>query len=151
MLGDPLEIIASGPTVLTPEPDAAYALKVLDAFFPNQFASIRTLLLKALHQNRLQSKSNPRCELAHVLLANNATAVDAAGQKAVELGYRYWMHCAPKCEGDVQNLGEKIAAQMVATSTQEHIDCLISGGEPTVVLPSLARNAVVGLASRKET
>lgn len=144
VLGDPLEIIASGPTVLTPEPDAAYALKVLDAFFPNQFDNIRTLLLKVLHQNRLQSKSNPRCELAHVLLANNATAVDAAGQKAVELGYRYWMHCAPKCEGDVQTLGEKMATQMVATATQEHIDCLISGGEPTVVLPSLETRGMGG-------
>lgn len=144
VLGDPLEIIASGPTVLTPEPDASYALKVLDTFFPNQFANIRTLLRKALHQDHLQSRANPRCELAHVLLANNATAVDAAGQKAVELGYRYWMHCAPKCEGDVQSLGEKIASQLVATSTQEHIDCLISGGEPTVVLPSIETRGIGG-------
>jgi glycerate 2-kinase len=144
VLGDPLEIIASGPTVLTPEPDAAYALKVLDSFFPSQFANIRTLLQKALHRHRLQSKTNPRCELDHVLLANNATAVDAAGQKAVELGYRYWMHCAPKCEGDVQTLGEKIATQLVATSAQEHIDCLISGGEPTVALPSLETRGIGG-------
>ncbi len=137
VLGDPLEIIASGPTVLTPEPDASCALNLLDTFFPNDFANIRTLLMKTLHQNRLQSRTNPRCELAHVLLANNATAVDAAGQKAVELGYRYWMHSAPKSEGDVETLGKKIASQMVATSTQEHIDCLISGGEPTVALPPI--------------
>ena len=70
--------------------------------------------------------------------------MDAAGQKAVELGYRYWMHCAPKCEGDVQSLGEKIGTQIVATSTQEHIDCLISGGEPTVALPSLETRGTGG-------
>ena len=144
VLGDSLEIIASGPTILTPAPDASQALMVLDTLLPNKFPKIHALLHKLVHPSRTSIVTSSRSKLSHVLLANNATAVDAAGQKAVELGYRYWMHAATKSEGDVGALGEKIASQIITTFEQDHIDCLISGGEPTVTLPPIENRGMGG-------
>jgi glycerate 2-kinase len=137
VLGDPLEYIASGPTILNPKPDPARALAVLDQLTPNQFACIRSVINMQLHRSEAAGPiaSKPRTDLATLVLANNATAVDAAGQKAVELGYRYWMRSERKSEGDAEELGRQLVRQILATVDEPQIDCLISGGEPTVTLP----------------
>lgn len=144
VLGDPIEIIASGPTVLTPAPDPKRAIEILDQFVPNTFQNIRTLLRHNKRSQPTASLALSGCELDYVLMANNATAVDSAGQKAVELGYQYWMQSAAKGDGDVDPLGERIASQILATCGQNHIDCLISGGEPTVTLPPMESRGLGG-------
>jgi glycerate-2-kinase len=77
--------------------------------------------------------------LTHHVLANNATAVDAAGTCAVELGYRYWMHSAKSGDGPADLFGRKFAEQLFMSSRDALVDCLISGGEPTVVLPEASK------------
>ncbi len=148
VLGDPLDLIASGPTILDPSPNPSLALAILDQLLPHQFPSLRNVLNK---QMRISSEQlglrNPGVELTSIVLANNATAVDAAGQKAVELGYRYWMKSERKSEGDAGQLGRHFAQQMSSTLEQDQIDCIISGGEPTVVLPSAS---VRGLGGRNQ-
>ena len=137
VLGDPLDLIASGPTVLKPAPDPAQAIAILDKILPGAFPKIRLLLnnsQRRSHQHA-QKQENANCELAYVVLANNATAVDAAGKKAVDLGYRYWMKSERQSEGEATILGHRFAQQMQSTLEQTQIDCIISGGEPTVVLP----------------
>ena len=136
VLGDPLDLIASGPTILRPSPDPAQAIAILEGLLPSAFPNIREILNKSMRQGSAsQSPENPGIELISIVLANNATAVDAAGQKAVELGYRYWMKSERQSEGDATLLGHHFAQQMHATLEQTQIDCIISGGEPTVVLP----------------
>ena len=145
VLGDPLDLIASGPTILEPSPDASRALATLEQLLPHQFPLLREILNKQLHMGlELRSMRNPSIELTPIVLANNATAVDAAGQKAVELGYRYWMKSERKSEGDASQLGRHFAQQMSSTLEQTQIDCIISGGEPTVVLPPLATRGLGG-------
>ena len=145
VLGDPLDLIASGPTILEPSPDASRALATLEQLLPHQFPLLCEILNKQLHAGlELQSMRNPNIELTPIVLANNATAVDAAGQKAVELGYRYWMKSERKSEGDASQLGRHFAQQMISTLGQTQIDCIISGGEPTVVLPPLATRGLGG-------
>jgi hydroxypyruvate reductase len=141
VLGDPPEFIASGPTVLEPKPDAAQAIAILDRYLPNQHANIVSLLNKKRSQDAIRANPSSRQNrsiddrFCHLILANNATAVDAAGQKAVELGYRYWMHSQRSSEGDVSAFAKTFARQIQATRESSGIDCLISGGEPTVRLP----------------
>lgn len=130
VLGDPLPIIASGPTVLEPEPDPHRAESILQHYCPGEFDEWIT---------RLQASSfkpEPRAvEPTHHILANNATAVDAAGTRAVELGYRYWMRSATQSEGFAEGVGEQLARQLIDSQRGGLVDCLITGGEPTVVLP----------------
>ena len=137
VLGDPLDLIASGPTVLAPAPDPLQALEILDSLLPNQCQWARDILRNQLRVGAGPSRKmlNPQLELSTIVLANNATAVDAAGQKAVELGYRYWMKSERKSEGDAVQLGQNFANQLKATRSESQIDCIISGGEPTVLLP----------------
>ncbi len=137
VLGDPLDVIASGPTILKPATDPSRAIEVMNQLLPNQFQSIRNLLNQQflMHSVADSQVRRPPTELVPIVLANNATAVDAAGQKAIELGYRYWMKSERHSEGDVIQLGQRFAKQMISTLEQAHVDCIISGGEPTVVLP----------------
>ena len=149
VLGDPLNVIASGPTILEPSPDPSQAIDVMKQLLPNQFQSIRNLLNQQLLKNSSAGKifQRPSIELVPIVLANNATAVDAAGQKAVELGYRYWMKSERHSEGDAIQLGQRFAQQMNSTLEQAQIDCIISGGEPTVILPP---TAIRGLGGRNQ-
>jgi hypothetical protein len=79
-----------------------------------------------------------------VILANNATAVDAAGTLAVELGYRYLMQSARSSEGDVGGLARHLSGAIAQLLGQREVDCLISGGEPTVLLPEPAQRGIGG-------
>jgi glycerate 2-kinase len=138
VLGDPLEFIASGPTILKPEPDPIEAIRVLDHFVPTQFPDVRSLLESQRKGRRIPPQEmNPQFDRLNFVIANNAAAVDAAGQKAVDLGYRYWMNAAKGPEGDVLMLATQMAHQIRVTLEQgSTIDAIISGGEPTVTLPT---------------
>jgi len=130
VLGDPLPIIASGPTVLEPAPDPQRAAEILQSYCLSEFDAVISQL------GRQSSQREPAgIEPSHHILANNATAVDAAGTLAVALGYRYWMHSARKSEGPAEQIGEQLARHLIDSERSGLVDCIITGGEPTVVLP----------------
>jgi hydroxypyruvate reductase len=137
VLGDPLQLVASGPTVpgtTTP----ADALDVLDALGlatePRIESTIQFLRGEtARHAARLHEEERP-CRVTHHILANNATAVDAAGIEAERLGYSLVMISANKSEGPAEDVGRHLAAMGLQMREKEGPNCLISGGEPTVTL-----------------
>lgn len=130
VLGDPLPIIASGPTVTEPSPDPRHAATILSRYCPGEFDAV----IEQLQKQPIQSEPQG-CRPSHHILANNATAVDAAGTHAVSLGYRYWMHSSRQSEGPAQQVGERLAQQLIDSERGGLVDCIITGGEPTVVLP----------------
>jgi glycerate-2-kinase len=73
--------------------------------------------------------------IENIVLGNNADAVDAAGVRAVELGYRYSMHSARQPEGDVSQVAIQSLNSIDWLCKHRQPDCWISGGEPTVHLP----------------
>ena len=150
------------PTDADTRTDAACALAVL-----RELGLINSPALagavQALQQQQSQSlpdqappvQSTARCEVDNIILGNNADAVDAAGVKAVELGYRYVMQSARGVEGDVLQIALHATDAIVQlASQQQQIDCWISGGEPTVKLPESAgqggRNQQLTLAVMRE-
>jgi hydroxypyruvate reductase len=142
VLDDDLGTIASGPTydAATIDPDAAVEV-IRQLLGPAH--EIFLSFSKVFHER--QSKSSTAHTRVHIpskhtisVLANNATAVDAAGTKAVELGYRYLMHCHRKSEGDARIVGEQMAHSLSTMSEQRLVDCEIVGGEPTVDMHSLS-------------
>lgn len=138
VLGDPLHLIGSGPTILEPPPDPALALEIIERFDPRQElpSSIRRCLEARLKTPRV-SIGSKGCPVETHVLANNATAVDAAGTQAVELGYAYWMESNRASEGDVREVAGKLLRAMELAVETGQPDCLISGGEPTVQLPPI--------------
>lgn len=136
VLGDPLETIASGPTVLGRQPDYAQALKILRQLGLEYHPKLQNVIHWLSHQ---ASAVQPTTQLGsapeNFILGNLADAVDAAGVRAVELGYRYIMQVAREPEGDVAHVAQAAISNLSYLHSQTQIDCWISGGEPTVRLP----------------
>ncbi len=130
VMGDPLEFIASGPTVLDPVPNPSRAIAILESLCPEAFPGVIEHLQKPSN-----SQHSTRCDVHHHIVGNNATAVDAAGTQAVALGYRYWMRSATEGDGPAESFAQRLAGQLITSRENGLIDCLILGGEPTVVLP----------------
>jgi glycerate 2-kinase len=136
VLGDPLSIIASGPTVTSPGPNPRRAADILESYCPAEFHSVVAHLREqsTTTESGFEELSDQDI-VDHHILANNATAVDAAGTHAVALGYRYWMQASTQGEGPADALGIRLARQLLQTCESGLVNCLITGGEPTVVLP----------------
>lgn len=133
VLGDDLRYIGSGPTFYAerPSPTAADVLMK----YSTQRRDISDNIWDAVQRAGSEIMPAPTCEVEHLILANNATAVDAAGVEAVARGYRYLMSCARKSEGDAEDLGRKLLDNCIPwLGDSQAPDCLISGGEPTVKL-----------------
>lgn len=135
VLGDPLDVIASGPTVPTKStPDNA--LRVLDelGLLDEQSAGPVVVKLRELSQANPAPPALPTAEVHNVILANNATAVDSAGIEAERLGYNHAMTSATTSEGPAEEVGRHLAAMARQMRDQPGPNCLITGGEPTVTL-----------------
>lgn len=171
VLGDPLDLIASGPTV----PDSSspqQALDILEKFDPDQTLSanvwqhLRRQVASA--RNHADAAVDPiSSQLPHsetIVAGNNAIAVDAAGILAESLGYNHVMHSATQSEGYAEEVGQHLAqmlAQMLGQASQPvsvnesglgdgpavaH-NAIITGGEPVV---QLADVDIRGLGGRNQ-
>jgi glycerate-2-kinase len=105
---------------------------------------IQYLRNEATRQHLALSEVNPHCRVTHHILANNATAVDAAGAEAERLGYSHAMISANKPEGAAEDVGRHLAAMAQQMRGAAGPDCLISGGEPTVTLVDESRRGTGG-------
>lgn len=139
VLGDPLDVIASGPTV----PDthtAEEALAILERYCgvdegmaSGAFEYLRQAVGRsATHRHPVAE--NVGCEATNLVIGNNAVAVDAAGVEAERRGYSHAMHAATTLEGAAEDVGRDLAAMAVRMCAEAGPDCLITGGEPTVKL-----------------
>ncbi len=136
VLGDPLEAIASGPTVQT-STSAADALAILSqlklADDPTIAPVVRYLQNEQRHPLKSRQPFNEGC-VTNLILGNNATAVDGAGIEAERLGYSHAMLSANAPEGPAEVVGRHLAEMAILMRDKSGPDCLISGGEPTVTL-----------------
>ena len=90
----------------------------------------RQLPMPRVQRSRLPSR-DAGMPGANLVIGNNATAVDAAGQEAGRLGYARHGR-APHIEGPAEEVGRHLADMALAMRQRPGPDCLISGGEPVV-------------------
>lgn len=131
VLGDPLEIISSGPTVPDDASPAA-ALATLAQFGALEMAPSAAAYLRA--KLSAPPPLKPTCSVTNLVIGNNAVAVDAAGIEAERRGYSHAMLSSTTLEGPAEAIGVDLARQAVQMRTQRGPDALITGGEPTVTL-----------------
>src|SRR6185503_13501214 len=117
VLGDPLDIIASGPTV----PDSSTpqdALAILERYIgrDEKLASAAFAYLRGGEARRVAVVSSfagnhggTACQVTNLVIGNNALAVDAAGMEAERRGYSHAMHAATSLEGSAEEIGKHLA------------------------------------------
>lgn len=141
VVGDPLDVIASGPTV----PDRSTfddALTVIRRYHIE--AKVPQRVLTYLRGGVLGNvpetpKPEEQCfrRTFNVLVGNNATAVFAAESNAKELGYNSLV-LSTTITGETSSIAKMHAAMACEIATSGHPllppACLISGGETTVTL-----------------
>jgi glycerate-2-kinase len=136
VIGDPLDIIASGPTVAdTAGPnDALAVLRKFDTNRTTPTAIYRHLEADAQQQSQTGHPTKRTSDT--VIIGNNAAAVDAAGIRAESLGYSHAMDAAIGHEGTAEAVGQRLSEIAVAMlhGGPSEPDCLITGGEPVVRL-----------------
>jgi hydroxypyruvate reductase len=147
--GDPLEVIASGPTVegtATPDDalDVLQQLKMIDA--PDVEAVV-AFLRRQSTAVRAALASTRTTRVTNVVIGNNAVAVDAAGLEAERLGYSHAMISSTRLEGPAEEVGRHMALVARRMRREPGPDCLISGGEPTV---SLVDQSIRGQGGRNQ-
>jgi hydroxypyruvate reductase len=138
VLGDPLEVIASGPTVPNPR-DTGDPLAVLADLHLLENAALSSVVsylrqARSPDFNETQNQRSPHTQVTNLILGNNATAVDAAGREATSLGYSPAMTSADSSEGPAEEVGRQLAEVAIRMRNSAGPNCLISGGEPTVTL-----------------
>jgi hydroxypyruvate reductase len=134
VLGDPLDVIASGPTVVdTSTPSEA--LTVLRRFDPRRQhvpESVYRVLEK--RSGAPVAKAPGSLSVINEVIGNLAVAVDAAGMEAERRGYSHAMHVARELEGAAEDAGRHLAHMALQMRRESGPDCLITGGEPVVQL-----------------
>lgn len=132
VLGDPLDIIASGPTVEDPSRPAD-AVRILEHYGARE-AGISQQVFEALAARQQGKHEPPRCQISNHIIGNNAVAVAAAVHAAESLGYPTTSESAAASEGAAEPIGVELAEKALAMRTDRGKRCFISGGEPTVKL-----------------
>ena len=141
VLGDPLDLIASGPTVGN-STTAADAIRVLERYDAGR-NQVPPSVYQVLEKKLAEGARELAVDGESIVIGNNETAVLAAVEQAKSLGYR------PKWEAptEMEGAAEEIGISLIETAPQlasEGNDCFISGGEPTVALVAAERRGKGG-------
>lgn len=132
IIGDPLDLIASGPTLTAQQPRVA-PHKVLASYVKSNELSETVWNAVSNWEPSVSRKASAR---SHHLLANNHTAATAAAEHAQSLGLDTII-LEPESP---QTTAEEVAKQLVSRLSDESENtsprCVIWGGEPVVKLSS---------------
>jgi hydroxypyruvate reductase/glycerate 2-kinase len=137
VVGDPLDVIASGPTA--PDPTTfADALAILDRYQLTVPRMLREHLERGERGEVEETMKGAPPNVSHLILANNAKALAAAARAAERLGYSV-VHLGSRIEGDTSTVA-LVHAGITLGLLKDDIPpmrpvCVLSGGETTVTLP----------------
>jgi hydroxypyruvate reductase/glycerate 2-kinase len=140
VVGDPLDVIASGPTA--PDPTTyREAIAILSRY--QMLDRVAQTIIQHLEKGaRGELPETPKTPFPNVInrvIGSNRLALDAAKQKAQELGYRV-LDLGAFIEGETRHVATAIAG-IVRSILRDGVPvtrplCLLVGGETTVTLDS---------------
>ena len=127
VVGDPLDVIASGPTA--PDPSTFIdALAVLDRF--GLRAQVSSSVIRHLERGDAETPKSLPGSVTNTVLVNNAGALAAAATRAESLGYRV-VDLGSFIEGETRHVANVFADILRGLRSPA---VLLSGGETTVTL-----------------
>ncbi|MEQ8764078.1 MAG: DUF4147 domain-containing protein [Planctomycetota bacterium] len=137
VLGDPPDVIASGPTAgdATRFSTAQAVLKRY-SLWEEVPARVRTRIEAGVRGDIAETPRPDDARIAgvrHVLLANNAAALNAAERQADELGYET-IRLTSRLRGEAKEAGRFFGALAWEAAQRGDAVCFLAGGEVTVTL-----------------
>lgn len=138
VIGDPLDVIASGPTAADPT-TFADALGVLERYGLREQApsAAREYLAQGAAGQHAETLKTLPASIHNLIVGNNAKALAAADSKARSLGYHV-LNLGSSIEGETREAALVLAGVARAIRNQgvpvPAPACLLSGGETTVTL-----------------
>jgi hydroxypyruvate reductase/glycerate 2-kinase len=138
VIGDPLDVIASGPTAADPT-TFADALDVLDRYGLSCQVSLVVVdhLRRGMTGEIAETLKSLPANVHNLVLGNNARALAVAEEKAAELGYRV-LNLGAFIEGETRQVADVFAGIVRSIRTDgkplSPPACVLSGGETTVTL-----------------
>lgn len=160
VIGDPLDVIASGPTVADPT-SFADAVRVVEKYglLEKTPAAIREYLLGGLRDEVPETpKAGDRVfvNATNCLVGSNRIALEAAREKARELGFRPQI-VTDRIDGEAREVAREVvkaAKRLAGDPTIPKPACLLWGGETTVTIEGTGglggRNQELALAAALE-
>jgi glycerate 2-kinase len=137
VIGDPLDVIASGPTAPDPTTfaDAIAIIKKykIESDIPEKIYQILQEGMENKHPETLKENDDILHLTNNLIIGNNTLALKTANVKAISLGYET-LTITNKLDGDITAVAEyifHIARSFKGEMTNNKI-CLLFGGEPTV-------------------
>lgn len=134
VIGDPLDVIASGPTA--PDPTTfADALGVLRRYQLETAtpAAVLTYLGRGAAGEVAETPKSLPERVSNVILCNNATSLTAAKAEAEARGYRV-LNLGSCLDGETRPVAEALAGVARGVRADGVPVCVLSGGETTVTL-----------------
>ena len=133
VIGDNLNVIASGPTVVSQEATSPTAIEVLKKFDPNR-NQIPESIWSVVESAQGFKEKSIETHVSNHIIGNIETAMKAATHKASELGYNCTLGTPTGNEGSAETVGKNVAAQIQKLIHSSGKHCHIQGGETTVSL-----------------
>jgi hydroxypyruvate reductase/glycerate 2-kinase len=138
VIGDPLDVIASGPTAADPT-TFAQAMDILDRYHLRGEIPASALghLERGVHGKITETPKALASHVHNMILGNNVLALAAAAERAEQLGYRV-LNLGSYIEGETRHVAT-MHAGIVRSIVEQGVPsappvCLLSGGETTVTL-----------------
>lgn len=143
VVGDPLDIIASGPTVTDPAtPEEAIWILEHYAADLHQVPKSVWQVLRAHEKQPETHRAQPQANVFNEIIGSNATALAAAEKAALELGFAVYSMGSAN-EGVAAAVGTELAELCLTIRDGQgpvhRPACILSGGEPVVDLSSTSR------------
>lgn len=138
VIGDPLDVIASGPTAIDPTTfvDAMSVLEKYD-LMGRISDSLRQHLEVGSYGKLVETAKELPENIHNVIIGNNVMALECAHEKARSLGYHV-LNLGSYIEGETSEVA-KVFAGIIRSIREQEIPnsppvCVLSGGETTVTL-----------------
>lgn len=129
VVGNPLDIIGSGPTVPNPD-DPALSGRILRRYQVDQRLSPEEWAVVSDHLDQLGTETPPIRHAQHIIIGDVRQAAEAALNAAAELGFDARL-LTTHLEGEAREVGRVVAALAKDAASNT---CLVLGGETTVTV-----------------